>query len=116
MHSPSHLAAGLPDDVPIVLVFGAMATGSINISDHPYVSQLTSVVALFRSVSVFHVTARTHNNYLSFIQWSDTSYRCRIHQSSLQAEEMISISEYPLSGVVAINRVLGAIEDRWGII
>ena len=31
-------------------------------------------------------------------------------------QDMISISEYPLSGVVAINRVLGAIENIWGII
>jgi len=29
---------------------------------------------------------------------------------------MVSISEYPLSGVVAINRVLGAIEAHRGII
>jgi len=31
-------------------------------------------------------------------------------------QDMISISGYPLSGVVAINRVLGAIEHRWGIV
>lgn len=30
-------------------------------------------------------------------------------------QDFLSISEYPLSGVVAINRVLGAIEDKWGI-
>jgi rRNA small subunit pseudouridine methyltransferase Nep1 len=30
--------------------------------------------------------------------------------------EFISISEYPLSGVVAINRVLGALENHWGIV
>lgn len=29
---------------------------------------------------------------------------------------MVAISEYPLSGVVAINRVMGAIEDRYGIV
>jgi hypothetical protein len=29
---------------------------------------------------------------------------------------MVSISEYPLSGVVAINRVMGAIENHWGVI
>jgi hypothetical protein len=29
---------------------------------------------------------------------------------------MISISEYPLSGIVAVNRVLGAIEHHWGIV
>lgn len=31
-------------------------------------------------------------------------------------QEVVSISGYPLSGVVAINRVLGAIEHRWGIV
>lgn len=30
--------------------------------------------------------------------------------------EMISISEYPLSGNVAINRLFGAIESKWGIV
>ena len=30
--------------------------------------------------------------------------------------EMISISEYPLSGNVAINRLFGAIENKWGIV
>jgi rRNA small subunit pseudouridine methyltransferase Nep1 len=30
--------------------------------------------------------------------------------------DVISISEYPLSGVVAINRLLGAIESHWGIV
>jgi hypothetical protein len=29
---------------------------------------------------------------------------------------MVAISEYPLSGVVAINRVMGAIEDLHGIV
>lgn len=31
-------------------------------------------------------------------------------------QEMVSISEYPLSGIVAVNRVLGAIENHWGIV
>lgn len=31
-------------------------------------------------------------------------------------EKMFSISEYPLSGASAINRILGAIEHQWGII
>jgi len=30
--------------------------------------------------------------------------------------DVVSISEYPLSGVVAINRVMGAIEASWGIV
>lgn len=67
LYNPSHWAAGLPDDAPIVLVFGAMASGSISHADHPYM------------------------------------------------QEMVSISGYPLSGVVAINRVLGSIENHWGI-
>jgi len=28
----------------------------------------------------------------------------------------VSISEYPLSGVVAINRLIGAIENHWGVV
>lgn len=31
-------------------------------------------------------------------------------------EKMFSISEYPLSGASAINRILGAIEHQWGIV
>mmetsp|Transcript_33197 Transcript_33197/g.59799 ORF Transcript_33197/g.59799 Transcript_33197/m.59799 type:complete len:284 (-) Transcript_33197:42-893(-) len=31
-------------------------------------------------------------------------------------EKMIGISEYPLSGAAAINRILGAIEHQWGIV
>lgn len=31
-------------------------------------------------------------------------------------EKMISISEYPLSGASAINRILGVIEHQWGIV
>ena len=69
VYNPSHFAAALPDDVPIVLVFGACPVGSISLEAHPY----------------------------------------------LGATGLVSISEYPLSGVVAINRVLGAIENHWGI-
>ena len=37
----------MPKDVPIVLVFGAMATGSITTDDHPYVSdRLFILIAL----------------------------------------------------------------------
>jgi len=68
LYNPTALAQSMPDDLPIVLVFGAMAVGAIKRDDHPYL------------------------------------------------EELVSISEYPLSGVVAINRVLGAIENHWGII
>ena len=67
--SPVHWVTDLPDDKPIVLVFGAMASGSIAAEDHPYIDS-----------------------------------------------GLISISEYPLSGSVAINRVLGAIENHWGIV
>ena len=31
------LASNMPTDVPIVLIFGAMASGSITVEDHPYV-------------------------------------------------------------------------------
>jgi len=31
-------------------------------------------------------------------------------------EKMISVSEYPLSGASAINRILGSIEHQWGIV
>ncbi|KAL7532035.1 hypothetical protein ACHAXR_008350 [Thalassiosira sp. AJA248-18] len=31
-------------------------------------------------------------------------------------EKMFSISEYPLSGASAINRILGSIEHQWGIV
>jgi rRNA small subunit pseudouridine methyltransferase Nep1 len=68
LHSPAVFVESLPDDKPIVLILGAMASGSIQASDHPYI------------------------------------------------EQMVSISEYPLSGVTAINRILGSIEQRWGII
>jgi rRNA small subunit pseudouridine methyltransferase Nep1 len=68
LHSPGVFAENLPDDKPIVLILGAMASGSISSDDHPYITQ------------------------------------------------MVSLSEYPLSGVTAINRLLGSIEDRWGII
>ena len=67
LFAPTSLSTSLPDDVPIVLVLGAMAKGSISRDDNAYI------------------------------------------------EEMISISEYPLSGSVAINRILGAIEQHWGI-
>jgi rRNA small subunit pseudouridine methyltransferase Nep1 len=68
LYSPLSFSTSLPDDVPIVLVLGAMAKGSITKEDNPYI------------------------------------------------EEMISISEYPLSGSVAINRILGAIEHHWGVV
>jgi len=68
LFSPQSLAVGLPDDKPIVFVFGAMAAGSVTLEDHPYCT------------------------------------------------ELVSISEYPLSGVVAINRVVGAVESHWGIV
>ena len=31
-------------------------------------------------------------------------------------EQMISVSEYPLSGAAAIARLLGAMEERWGVV
>lgn len=60
--SPTTFVSKISLIQPTVFIFGAMATGSISRSDHPYI------------------------------------------------EELVSISQYPLSGVVAINRVMGAIE------
>ncbi len=37
LHNPNTFATTLPDDVPIVLIFGAQATKGIVASDHPYV-------------------------------------------------------------------------------
>jgi len=68
LYNPIAFARQLPEDGPLMLVLGAMASGSIKKEDHPYMT------------------------------------------------DMVSISEYPLSGVVAINRVLGAIENEWGIV
>lgn len=68
LFNPHHFAASLPVNEPVMFVFGAMATGSIQMKDHPYMT------------------------------------------------ELVSCSSYPLSGVVAINRVLGAIENQWGVL
>mmetsp|Transcript_21227 Transcript_21227/g.68483 ORF Transcript_21227/g.68483 Transcript_21227/m.68483 type:complete len:242 (+) Transcript_21227:34-759(+) len=67
-YAPTHFAASLPDDKPIALVFGAMATGSIDRANH--------------------------DNMI----------------------DMVCVSDYPLSGAAAINRVLAAIEAHWGIV
>jgi rRNA small subunit pseudouridine methyltransferase Nep1 len=68
LYNPSAFVRQMPDKGPIMFVLGAMASGSIKMEDHPYMT------------------------------------------------EKVSISEYPLSGVVAINRVLGALENHWGIV
>lgn len=31
-------------------------------------------------------------------------------------DNLVSLSDYPLSGVVAVNRLLGAVENEWGIV
>lgn len=67
-YSPPAFAAQLPDDTPIVVYAGAMASGHLTKEDHP------------------------------------------------EVEEMISVSEYPLSGASALNRMLGALEMQWGIV
>mmetsp|Transcript_17118 Transcript_17118/g.25331 ORF Transcript_17118/g.25331 Transcript_17118/m.25331 type:complete len:231 (-) Transcript_17118:35-727(-) len=67
-YNPRLLAAKLPEDVPVVFYFGAMASGHITIEEHP------------------------------------------------EIEEMISVSEFSLSGALAINRVLGAVENEWGVV
>lgn len=38
------------------------------------------------------------------------------YNNGKQIEEMISVSDFPLSGATAINRILGAIESNWGIV
>jgi len=53
---------------PVCFVIGAMASGHIDLNDHPYI------------------------------------------------EKLVSVSEYPLSGAAAISRILGGIENHWGII
>lgn len=70
LNNPLSFAQRLPQmgKAPLVLIFGAMSSGSISAADHPYI------------------------------------------------QELVSISDYPLSGVVAINRVLGSIEHHWGIV
>lgn len=75
LYSPSALASSLipespsnDNTPPICFIIGAMATGSIEKQDHPYI------------------------------------------------EELISISQYPLSGAAAISRIFSAIEAHWGII
>mmetsp|Transcript_22647 Transcript_22647/g.31038 ORF Transcript_22647/g.31038 Transcript_22647/m.31038 type:complete len:254 (+) Transcript_22647:42-803(+) len=70
LYNPLSFAQRLPQmgKTPLVLIFGAMSSGSISVADHPYI------------------------------------------------QELVSISDYPLSGVVAINRVLGSIEHHWGIV
>lgn len=40
LHNPVTFAQSLPDDVPIVLVFGAQAMRGIEAADHPYVRLL----------------------------------------------------------------------------
>jgi len=53
---------------PVCFIIGAMASGSVQLEDHPYI------------------------------------------------EEMLCISKYPLSGAAAISRIMGAIEQKWGIV
>lgn len=53
---------------PVCFIIGAMATGAVQIEDHPYI------------------------------------------------EEMLCISKFPLSGAAAISRIMGAIEQKWGIV
>lgn len=83
--SPTAWAQKMPKDKPIILIFGAQASRGISMESHPYVS--------------------IHDYRHSSCETSLSMLYC-----ALQIEEMVSISEYPLSGVVAINRVLGSLE------
>ncbi len=48
LNTPTNFVTGkIPVDCPIVLVFGAMASGSIDINDHPYVSLHCSYLNYF---------------------------------------------------------------------
>ena len=99
LYNPHHFAASLPTDQPIMIVFGAMAAGSIDIKDHPYV---------IKKKIILHI-------YIKNVQISFFFYLKNI-TNNIKMQEMISCSEYPLSGSVAINRVIGAIENQWGIV
>jgi rRNA small subunit pseudouridine methyltransferase Nep1 len=48
LYNPTHFAAGMPkSEEPIVLVFGAMAAGAIDPTEHPYVSSVMRNVIYF---------------------------------------------------------------------
>ena len=51
LHSPITFASNLPDNVPIVLVFGAQATRGIVAADHPYVRNCLILIT-FRIVEL----------------------------------------------------------------
>jgi rRNA small subunit pseudouridine methyltransferase Nep1 len=51
----------IPDDAPIVLIFGAMATGSIEMADHPYVSMPFYINIHFYSSFLFLLYNRSKN-------------------------------------------------------
>lgn len=100
LYNPMALACALPEDKPVVFVIGAMAAGHITLDDHPYVSTCVHAwPGVTRSAFPWH---------------HDDSQE--VFNRSQQVEEMISISDFPLSGATAINRILGAIESNWGIV
>lgn len=101
LYNPMALAVSLPEDKPVVFVIGAMAAGHITVNQHPYVRTLSCWVC---TMCVFVLT------------WTHTpTLHAHIHATK-QIEEMISVSDFPLSGATAINRILGAIESNWGIV
>lgn len=97
LQKPMDFVASLPDNEPIAFVLGGFAVGQIEAANHPYVRHhslpIVCCLILCNLRMMFPV-------------------RCLY----LQMQEFVSISEYPLSGVVAINRLLGAIENSWGVV
>lgn len=113
LYNPMALACALPEDKPVVFVIGAMAAGHITMNRHPYVSLACWLVDRHRrrvawfGLVCFYLPVITQV-LLMTISSSRFTYQ--------QIEEMISVSDFPLSGATAINRILGAIESNWGIV
>jgi len=77
-------------------IYGLSCTGELY-NPHHFASALPDdapIVFIIGAMSTGHITLNDHP-YI---------------------EEMISISEYPLSGATAINRLVGGIENHWGIV
>jgi len=96
----------LPKGKPVVFALGALAHGKI---DAPYTVRPDSVLLAG--------PASLHNGKLSARaaapEWQDTS---SLRFAVRWQEEMISVSQYPLSGSVAAGKVCNAFEDMWGIV
>ncbi|CAM9586561.1 unnamed protein product [Choristocarpus tenellus] len=87
LYNPHHFAAQLPDDKPIVFYIGAMASG--------------------------HITKEEAPEVMALVALHTTQYTTQLNPQKI--EEMVAISEYPLSGAAAISRLFSGIENNWGI-